>query len=136
MVSPLEEAVWLGEEKISQLLLENGAAKGNMWWYGALHGAIAWKMFALIRVLIKKGAPVDSVYNRVTPLCAALTCGKKRRGDVRLVRLLLKEKADLAKKTAGPRPSNQTSKLTYLEISRKYSNENCVRLISANYIMQ
>ena len=101
MVSPLEEAVWLGEEKISQLLLENGAAKGNMWWYGALHGAIAWKMFALMRVLIKKGAPVDSVYSGVTPLCAALTCGKKRRGDVRLVRLLLKAKADLAKKLQG-----------------------------------
>ena len=136
LVSPLEEAVWLGEQKISQLLLKNGAAKGDLWWYGALHGAIAWKMFALMRTLIKKGALVDSVYNRVTPLCAALTCGKKRTGDVRMVRMLLNAKADLHKKSSDPRASNHSRKLTHLEIARKYSNENCVRLISANYIMQ
>ena len=89
MVFPLEEAAWLGQEKISILLLDNGASKGEKWWYGALHGAIAWKMFRLLKRLIKEGAPVDSVYARMTPLCAALTCGKKKSGDVRMVRLLL-----------------------------------------------
>ena len=61
LVLPLEEAIWLGEQKISHLLLENGAAKGELWCYGAVHGAIAWKMFALLRLLIIKGALIDSV---------------------------------------------------------------------------
>ena len=134
LVSPLEEAVWLGEEEISHILLKNGAAKGKLWWYGALHGAVAFKMFALVRVLIQKGAPLDYVYGGITPLCAALTCGKKRSGDVRMVRLLLEAKADLNKKTAFPRPSNETRKLTLLEISKEYSNENCIRFISKNQI--
>ena len=106
-----------------------------MWWYGALNGAVSWKMFSLVRALIQKGASLNSVYNGVTPLCAALTCGKKKTGDVRMVRLLLKAKADPNKKTAAPRPSNETRKLTHLEIAREYSNEKCVRLISASYNM-
>ena len=87
-------------------------------------------MFALVRVLIEKGASIDSVYGGITPLCAALTCGKKRKGDVRMVRLLLKAKADLNKKTSTPRSFIETCKLTYLEIAKKYSNEKCVMLIS------
>ena len=55
-------------------------------------------MFTLLRRLIKEGAPVDSVYARMTPLCAALTCGKKRSGDVRMVRVLLNAKAAVNKK--------------------------------------
>ena len=33
LVHPLEEAVWLGQEKISLLLLDNGVAKDKKWWY-------------------------------------------------------------------------------------------------------
>lgn len=135
-VLPLEEAVWLGEEKISNLLLESGAAKGDSWYFGALHGAIAKKMFALVRVLIKKGASIDSVYAGMTPLCAALTCGKKGTGDIRMVRLLMEAKADVNKKTLGPRYSKQTQKLTHLEVAKQYSNENCVKIISEKYIVQ
>ena len=88
-------------------------------------------MFELMRVLIKKGASLDYVYSGITPLCAALTCGKKRAGDVRVVRLLLEAKADISMKTLAPRPSNPTRKLTHLEIAKEYSNTNCIRLISA-----
>ena len=136
LVSPLEEAIWLGEQKISQLLLENGAAKGKLWCYGALHGAIAKKMIALVRLLIKKGALIDLVYAGMTPLCTALTCGMKGTGDVRMVRLIINAKADLYKKTSGPRYSNQTRKFTHLEVAEKYSNKNCLKLVSASYIRQ
>ena len=131
LVLPLEEAAWLGQEKISLLLLDNGASKGKSWWYGALHGAIARKMFTLLRRLIKEGAPFNSVYARMTPLCAALTCGKERSGDVRMVRLLLNAKADVNKKTFGPRFSHRKRELTHLEVAKEYSNENCLQSILA-----
>ena len=88
-------------------------------------------MFTLLRRLIKEGAPVDSVYARMTPLCAALTCAKKRSGDVRLVRLLLNAKADVNKKKIGPRFSHQKRELTHLEVAKEYSNKNCLQSISA-----
>ena len=76
-IPPLEEAVWLGHEKISRLLLENGASETKGWCHGALHGAIAKKMFTLVKLLIEKRASLDSTYVGTTPLCAALTCGTK-----------------------------------------------------------
>ena len=99
--------------------------------YGALHGAIARKMFTLLRRLIKEGAPVDSVYARMTPLCAVLTFGKERSGDVRMVRLLPNAKADVNKKTFGPRFSHRKRELTHLEFAKEYSNENCLQSILA-----
>ena len=129
-VLPLEEAVWLGHENISRLLVENGASNTKIWDFGALHGAIERKMFALVRLLINKGASLDLIYSGRTPLCCALTCGKKGMGDVRMVNLLLSAKANLSKRTAGPRNSDQTRKLTHLEVAEKYSNEKCVGFIS------
>ena len=93
-------------------------------------------MFPLVRVFITKGALIDSIYARMTSLCAALTCGKKGTGDVRMVRLLMKAKADVYKKTSGPRYSSQMRKLTHLEVAEEYSSEKCLKLISANYITQ
>ena len=132
-ILPLEEAVWLGQEKIARLLLENGACKEQGWSFGALHGAIAKKMFALVKLLIDKGASLDSTYVGSTPLCAALTCGNKGTGDIRIVRLLLNAKADLKKKTAAPRYSTQKGLLTHLEVAKRYSNPKCQALISEMY---
>ena len=132
-VLPLEEAVWLGHENIARLLLKNGACNIKKWDFGVLHGAIAWKMFAFVRLLINKGASLDLIYAGRTPLCSALTCGKKGTGDVRMVNLLLSAKANLSKRTAGPRNSDQTLKLTHLEVAEKYSNEKCVGFISDKY---
>ena len=129
-ILPLEEAVWLGHEKISRLLLENGASETKGWCHGALHGAIAKKMFTLVKLLIEKRASLDSTYVGTTPLCAALTCGTKRTGDIRMVRLLSNAKADLEKMTSGPRYSGQTGKLTHLEVAKKYSNAKCLRFFS------
>ena len=132
-ILPLEEAVWLGHEEISRLLLENGACKRKGWCYGALHGSIAKKMFAIMRLLIAKGASVNSTYIGSTPLCAALTCGSKGTGDVRMVRCLINAKADLHKKTSGPRYAEQVEELTHLQVAKKYSNAKCLRLISEKY---
>ena len=115
------------------MLLENGACEEKGWYYGALHGAIAKKMFAILRLLLEKGASVDSTYIGRTPLCAALTCGPNRKGDVRMVRCLLNAKADIYKKTLGPRNVKQTGKLTHLEVAKKYSTAKCIRLISEKY---
>ena len=132
-VLPLEEAAWLGQEEITLLLMENGACKTKKWDFGVLHGAIARKMFAVLRVAIKKGARIDCIYAGCTPLCAALTCGKKGTGDVRMVRLLLSAKADLNKRTGGPRYANRSGTLTHLDVAKKYSNVKCLRLISEKY---
>ena len=132
-VLPLEEAVQLGHDKIAHLLLENVDSNFINWDFGVLHGAIAWKMFALVRVLIKRGARLDLIYSGCTPLCAALTCGKQGTGDVRMVRLLLRAKANLKKNTGGPRNSNETRLLTHLEVADKYSNGKCLRCISEIY---
>lgn len=132
-ILPLEEAVQLGHEKIARLLLDNGACKEKGWCFGSLHGAIAKKMFALVKLLIDKGASLDSTYVGSTPLCAALTCGKKGTGDIRIVRLLLNAKADLKKKTTGPRSSTQKGLLTHLEVAKKFSNAKCLALISEMY---
>ena len=132
-ILPLEEAVWLGHEEISRLLLENGACRRKGWSYGALHGSIAKKMFAMVRLLIAKGASVNSTYIGSTPLCAALTCGSKGTGDVRMVRCLIKAKADLHKKTRGPGYGEQMEKFTHLQVAKKYSNAKCLRFISEKY---
>ena len=132
-ILPLEEAVWLGHEKISRFLLENGACEKKGWCFGVLHGAIAKKMFGLVKLLIEKGALVNSIYGGSTPLCAALTCGSKGTGDVRMVRLLLNAQADLNKKTKGPRYSTENGTLTHLEVAKKYSNVKCYQLISEKY---
>ena len=129
-VLPLEEAVWLGEDKISRLLMENGACETKNWDFGILHGAIAKKMFGVVRLAIKKGASLDSICAGCTPLCAALTCGRKGTGDIRMVRLLLSAKADLNKTTGGPRYSNNKyGKLSHLDVAEKYSNKKCLTLI-------
>ena len=132
-VLPLEEAVWMRQEKIAHLLLENGADKNINWDFGVLHGAITFKMFALVKVLIKRGASLDLTYGGCTPLCEALTCGKKGAGDIRLVRLLLSSKADLNKKTKSPRYSNKPGMLTHLDVAENYTNGKCLRFISEMY---
>ena len=113
--------------------MANGADKNKNWDVGVLHGAIARKMFALVKLLIKRGAALNERYAGCTPLCFALTCGKKGTGDVRIVRLLLSSKADLNKKTTGPRYSNKKGMLTHLDVAEKYSNEKCLLLISEMY---
>ena len=120
-------------EKIARLLLENDATKCRHWDFGILHGAIARKMNDLVRLLIKKGASLDLIYAGCTPLCAALTCGKKGRGDVRVVRVLLNAKVDVNKKTAGSRNSNESRVFMNLEVAEKYSNERRLKCISVKY---
>ena len=53
-VLPLEEAVWLGEDKISRLLMENGACETKNWDFGILHGAIAKKNVRSCKISNKK----------------------------------------------------------------------------------
>ena len=50
-------------------------------------------------MMLNHGCDVNETYLGQTPLGAALTCGKGKLGDVRLVRRLLEAKADMMKKT-------------------------------------
>ena len=62
-----------------------------------------------------------------TPLTIALSCGKKQSGDVRLVRMLIKAKADVLKLTSATKALFKKGKqITHIDFARKYSNQKCI----------
>ena len=70
----------------------------------------------------------------VTPLGAALTCGKIKSGDARLVKRLLEANADVLKSSRLCRTTYGRGELTELvNVAKAYSNRKCVRLIEVAY---
>ena len=99
---------------------------------GALHGAIYNGMFKTIRIMINQGCQVNEYFLDQTPLGAALTCGKRKSGDVRLVRTLLSAKADIMKKTKmSNSPFLGGSMVHHSDLAKKYSNVRCRALLNS-----
>lgn len=131
---PLDLAAWDNKPVIVQILLESGGLGGNGESYGGLHGAIKHKMFKTIRRLLAKGCDVNENYLNVTPLGAALTCGKTKSGDARLVKLLLEAKADVLSLTKLCSSPYHGGKLTsLLNVASTYSNSKCAALLKVEY---
>ena len=97
--TPLYDAAWMGKSDMAQLLLEKSALPDGGTSGGALHGAIHNRMFKTIKMMLDRGCQVNEYFLEQTPLGAALTCGKMKTGDVRLVKTLLAAKADTTMKT-------------------------------------
>ena len=130
--TPLYDAAWKGKSEIAQLLLENSALPEGGATGGALHGAIHNRMFKTIHMMLDRGCQVNEDYLGQTPLGAALTCGKSKSGDVRLVRILLSAKADVMKKTTmSDSPWFNVSMGTHTDLATKYSNRRCLALLNA-----
>ena len=129
--TPLYDATWLGKPKIAKLLLEKITFRKGGATFGALHGAIHNRLFSTVKIMIKMGSDVNECYLEQTPLGAALTCGKNKSGDVRIVRSLLLAKADVMKKTKMCyHPYFRGSKTSHIELARNYSNERCRTLLN------
>ena len=129
--TPLYDAVWMGKSKIAELLLEHSALPEGGLTKGALHGAIHNRMFKTVDILLKQGCQVDESYLQQTPLGAALTCGKNNSGDARLVRRLLKAKADISKKTIMCHSPFFHAPLTkHNDLANKYSNKKCQAVLN------
>ena len=128
--TPLYDASWFGKPKVAQLLLEKSALPDGGATNGALHGAIFNRMFKTIRVMLSCECQVNEYYLQQTPLGAALTCGKRNMGDVRLVRILLSAKADIMKETKTCHsPFFKGSMVQPTHLARKYSNNRCRALL-------
>jgi len=123
----------MGKYEIAKLLLETSALPKGGLTYGVLHGAIHNRMFKIVDILLSQGCQVNEYYLEQTPLGAALTCGKKNSGDVRLVARLLSAKADMTKKTLMSRSPFFHAPLTrHIDLASKYSNKKCQALLKAN----
>ena len=128
--TPLYDASWYGKPKVAQLLLDKSALPDGGATNGAIHGAISNRMFKTIRVMLSRGCLVNEYYLHQTPLGAALTCGKRNMGDVRLVRILLAAKADIMKETKMCHSPFFTGSLVQpTHLARKYSNKRCRALL-------
>ena len=130
ITTPLKAAAWKSKSKIVQLLLEKSAVLDGGKTHGALHGAIHNKMFHTIKIMLNQGCSVNEHYLEQTPLGAALTCGKTKSGDARLVAMLLSAKADLMKKTLmSHSPYFVAPMASHIDLARKYSNKRCQQLL-------
>ena len=128
--TPLYEAAWMGKSKIAHLLIEKNAILEGGLTHGALHGAIQNRMFQTIKMMLDHGCDVNETYLGQTPLGAALTCGKSKLGDVRLVRRLLEAKADMMKKTIMcDSPFLKAPKGYHMDLATTYSNKKCQALL-------
>ena len=97
-----------------------------------LHGAIYNRMFKTIRIMLNRGCQVNEYYLHQTPLGAALTCGKTKSGDVRLVRILLSAKADIKRETKMCKsPFSVGSMGHHRYLAREYSNQRCRKLLKS-----
>ena len=130
---PLDEVCWRGYSEIACLLVTYGAIQNGQT-YGGLHGAIHKGLHKVVTCLIKNGCDVNECYFGGTPLRAALTCGVRDSGDVRMVRKLLGAGANVRSTTAdgidtfAPGPST-----THAKLAKKYSNVKCCQAISLAY---
>ena len=83
---------------------------------------------------IYEGCDLNEGYLGVTPLGASLTCGKSKSGDARLVKRLLKAKADVLGKTKMCSSPYDGGKLTdVVTVARMFSNSRCVALVEAAF---
>ena len=124
--TPLYDAAWMGKSDIAQLLLEKSALPDGGTAGGALHGAIHNRMFKTIKMMLDRGCQVNEYYLEQTPLGAALTCGKMKTGDVRLVNTLLAAKADTTMKTKMCYlPWFQGIMVDHIGLAEKYSSQRC-----------
>ena len=131
---PLALAAWDNRPEIVQVLLESGGMGANGKSYGGFHGAIKYKLFKAVRRFLVKGCDVNEEYLKVTPLGASVTCGKRKSGDVRIVKLLLDAKADIFGLTKMCSSPYYGGKLTHvLDVARTYSNNRCRDLIEFAY---
>ena len=130
--TPLYDAAWSGKSEIAQLLLDKSAMPEDGATKGALHGAIYNRMFKTIRIMLNRGCQVNEYYLHQTPLGAALTCGKTKSGDVRLVRMLLSAKADIKRETKMCKsPFSVGSMGHHRYLAREYSNQRCRKLLKS-----
>jgi len=128
--TPLYDAAWSCKSEVAQLLLENSALPEGGKTLGALHGAIYNGMFKTIRIMLNRGCQVNEYFLDQTPLGAALTCGKSKSGDVRLVRTLLSAKAHIMKETKMcDSPFFKGNMVHHSDLAKKYSNVRCRALI-------
>ena len=136
--TPLYDAAWIGKPKIAQLLLEKSAMLEGGLTHGALHGVIHNKMYSTLKIMLNLGCDVNEYYLDQTPLGAALTCGKNKSGDSRLVRTLLLAEADLMKRTKMcNHPFFQGIMTNHKDLARKYSNKRCKALLKTeDYLSQ
>ena len=122
--TPLNEAALLGDSIAITLLLDYGALRREKKGRGALHIAVHKKMFSSVKLLLERGCKVNELYFKKTPLTAALSCGKT--GDVRLVQILLRGKADVGIATTDTKGLfNMGNMTTHLAFSKKFSNKRC-----------
>ena len=129
----LDEVCWLGYADIACLLVNYGAVQSGRT-YGGLHGAIHKGLHKAVTCLIKNGCDVNEYFFDGTPLRAALTCGVRNSGDVRMVRKLLVAGANVRSTTAGGidtfAPGLST---THTQLAKKYSNVKCCKAITLAY---
>ena len=130
---PLDEACWLGHTDIVCLLVEYGAVQDGQT-YGGLYRAIHKGLYKAVNCLIKYGCDVNEYYLGGTPLRAALTCGNRNSGDVRIVRNLLAAGANVKSTTVGGiemfAPGSTT---THSKLAMKYSNSKCCQAVTLAY---
>ena len=134
ILKPLPMAAEENKLEITKLLLENADLTDDCKSSGTLHWAIANHMFRLVKSFIEKGYDLNEYYMNRTPLGAALTCGKIKSGDARLVKKLLEPNADVLKSSKLCRTTYGRGELTdMVNVAKAYSNKKCVRLIEAAY---
>ena len=131
ITTPLSDAAWNGKAKIVMLLLERSALPDGGHTQSALHGAIHNKMFSAIKIMLNQGCQVNEHYLDQTPLGAALTCGKRKSGDARLVKILLAANADITKMTKmSHSPFFNAPMTNHIDLAKKYSNKRCQLLLN------
>ena len=120
----------MGDSMAISILHDYGALGRENEGRGALHIAVHKKMFSSVKLLLERGCLVNELYFNKTPLNAALSYGKP--GDVRLVLILIRSKADVKKATTDKKGlfdfGNWT---THLAFSKKFSNKRCSAAIKS-----
>ena len=134
IVKPLDLAAEEKKPDIVQMLLANDNLLDDSKSYGALYWAVYNQMFKVVKRFIEKEYDLDEYYMNITPLGAALICGKTSSGDARLVKRLLNANADVLKPSKLSCTTFGHGELTdLLTVAKTYSNRKCVALVEVAY---
>ena len=134
IVKPLDLAAEEKKPEIVHTLLANDNLLDDSKSYGALYWAVYHQMFKVVKSFIEKKYDLDEYYMDITPLGAALTCGKTNSGDARLVKRLLNANADVLKPSKLSCTTFGCGELTdLLTVAKTYSNRKCVALVEVAY---